>query len=168
MITTFEEWIDKVVLADELCAKYYDRVQKSVSNKQLVDLATDSNGISYLCETSAKGLPLPYEVITSRFSSFINGRYVAQHRSTDGGNYDSKIYCCYQGDIKGDTTLLAVLGCTANIIVNDNHIMQIYVDKNSAVKVDCPLNSKAIVHYWGKKPKYSGNVELIKEQIADE
>lgn len=165
MIKTFEEWIDKVVLADELCAKYYDKVQKSVSNKQLVDLATDSNGISYLCETSAKGLPLPYEVITSRFGSFINGRYVAQHESTKDGSYDSKIYCCYQGDIEGNTTLLAVLGCNGTVLVEENHIMQIYVDKNSTMKVVCPLSSKAIVHYWGKKPICSGNIELIKEKV---
>lgn len=163
MIKTFEEWIDKVVLADELCANYYEKVTKAVSNKRLADLATDANGMTYLCEMEAKGLALPYEVITSRFGNFINGKYIAEHINETGGKYTSAIYCCYKGEIKGDITLLTLLGCDATIYVEENSIMQIYLDKNSKAKIVCPLNSKALVFYWGRKPICSGDVEIVKE-----
>lgn len=163
-MNTFEEWIQKLTCADELCASYYDKVKKSMSNKQLVDIVTDANGMTYLCEMQAKGIPLPYEVITSRFSSFINGRYVAEHKNDKGNGYTSQIYCCYQGKIEMKETLLTLLGCTCSVYVAENHICQIYLDKNCDVIIACPSSSKAIVHYWGdKEPEYSGNVEFVKE-----
>lgn len=160
----FEEWIKKITLADELCASYYDKVKKSVSNKQLVDIVTDANGVSYLPSMEQKGMPLPYEVITSRFGSFINGRYTAEHNSKNGHPYSSQIYCCYHGKIDMSVTLLTLLGCTCSVYVAENHICQIYLDKNCDVNIACPSSSKAIVHYWGdKEPEYSGNVEFVKE-----
>lgn len=163
-MNTFEDWIKKIVNANKLCASYYNKVNKSMSNKQLMDIVTDSNGMTYLCEMQAKGFPLPYEVITSRFSSFINGRYTAEHNSKNGRLYTSQIYCCYQGKIEMKDTLLTLLGCTCSVYVAENHICQIYLDKNCDVIIACPSSSKAIVHYWGnREPEYSGNVELIKE-----
>lgn len=162
-MNAFEEWIKKITLADELCASYYDKVKKSVSNKRLVDIVTDSNGMTYLCEMEQKGMPLPYEVITSRFGSFINGRYIAEHKTEKSRSYTSAIYCCFQGNINAETTLLTLLGCDCSVLVKDNHIIQIYCDKNTELNICCPSTSKAIVHYWGKEPEYSGNVELVKE-----
>lgn len=164
MITTFEDWIKKIVTADELCASYYDKVNKSVSNKGLMDIVTDANGMQFLPQMEAKGMPLPYEVITSRFGSFINGRYIAEHKTDKGNGYTSAIYCCFQGNINAETTLLTLLGCDCSVLVKDNHIIQIYCDKNTELNICCPSTSKAIVHYWGKEPEYSGNVELVKEE----
>ena len=163
-MNTFEEWVRKIVDADELCASYYKKVSKAMSNKQLIDIAMDSNGISYLCEMQAKGIALPYEVITKRFGSFINGRYISEHKNERGNGYSSCIYCCFQGHIKAETTLIMLLGCAATVIVKANHIIQIYCDKNTELNICCPSTSKAIVHYWGKEPEYSGNVELVKEE----
>lgn len=164
MITNFEEWIKAIVECDDLCATYYDKVKKSVSNKQLMDIVTDSNGMKFLPEMEAKGIPLPYEVITKRFGSFINGRYIAEHKTDKGRGYTSSIYCCFQGNINAETTLLTLLGCDCSVLVKDNHIIQIYCDKNTELEICCPSTSKAIVHYWGKEPEYSGNVELVKEE----
>lgn len=164
MIKTFEQWINRLNESDELCAEYYGKVRKSVSNKQLVDICLDSNGISYLCEMQAKGIALPYEVITKRFGSFINGRYISEHKNERGNGYSSCIYCCFQGNIKAETTLITLLGCNVTVNVNPNHIIQVYADKNTELKICCPETSKAIVHYWGNvRPKVEGNVELIKE-----
>ena len=164
MITTFEQWIERIVSCDDLCASYYDKVNKSVSNKALMDIVTDANGMSFLPQMEAKGTPLPYEVITKRFGSFINGRYTAKHETSKGKYYTSSIYCCFQGNINAETTLLTLLGCDCSVLVKDNHIIQIYCDKNTELEICCPSTSKAIVHYWGKEPEYSGNVELVKEE----
>ena len=164
MITTFEQWIERIVSCDYLCASYYDKVNKSVSNKELMDIVTDANGMSFLPQMEAEGTPLPYEVITKRFGSFINGRYIAEHKTEKSRSYTSCIYCCFQGNINAETTLLTLLGCMATVVVKTNHIIQIYCDKNTELNICCPSTSKAIVHYWGKEPGYSGNVELVKEE----
>lgn len=162
-MNTFEEWIRKIVDADELCASYYKKVTRAMSNKQLVDIAMDSNGMSYLCEMEQRGLALPYQIIMSRFSPFINGKYISEHTTKDGDTYTSAIYCCYNDDIIADTTLLTVLGVEANISVSKNNSCDIYVDKNSKITVTCPIGSCAVVHYWCKEePEYSGNVEFIR------
>lgn len=164
MINTFEDWIKSIENANELCAEYKDKVSRAFSNKQLMDIVTDANGVSYLCEMEAKGFALPYEVITKRFGSFINGKYIAEHKNDKGNGYTSAIYCCYQGEVDGNTTLLTLLGCDCTIHVKENHIMTIYADKNAEVSVKCPSSSRVMIHYWGKEPKYSGNVELINEK----
>ena len=162
-ISTFEGWLYCIRESGNLCNEYCDKVDNSLSNKQLVDICLDANGVSFLPQMEAKGTPLPYEVITRRFGSFINGRYTAQHETSKGKYYTSSIYCCFQGNINAETTLLTLLGCDCSVLVKDNHIIQIYCDKNTELDICCPTTSKAIVHYWGKEPEYSGNVELVKE-----
>lgn len=164
MIKDFEQWIKMIVDADELCANYYDKVNKALSNKQLVDIALDSNGASYLCEMQSKGLALPYDIITSRFGNFINGKYTSEHKNDKGNGYTSAIYCKYDGNINAETTILTLLGCDCSVLVNNNNVIEVYADKNTDLYICCPNTSLAIVHYWGKEPEYSGNVELIKEE----
>lgn len=162
-MNTFEEWVKKIVDAEELCASYRKKVATALSNKQLVDIAMDSNGMSYLCEMGQRGLELPYKIIISRFSPFINGKYISDHKTKNGDSYTSAIYCCYNEDIIANTTLLTVLGVEANICVSNNNSCDIYVDKNSKVTVTCPIGSRAVVHYWcEKEPEYSGDVEFIR------
>lgn len=164
MVRTFEDWIKLIIGAGELCSTYQDKVDSAVSNKKLVDLVMDANGMSFLCEMQSKGMPLPYEVITRRFGCFINGRYIGEHKTEKGRGYTSAIYCCYEGVVRCDTTLLTLLGCRCDLYVKSNHILQVYADSNTSLNVICPETSKAIVHYWGGgKPAVKGNVELIKE-----
>lgn len=164
MVNTFEDWINRLVESDEICTEYYKKVKKSLSVKQLFDSGCDTNGIEYLCIMDAKGMPLPYEIVTSKFGSFINGRYISEHKASNGDSYKSSIYCCYQGEIKADVTILGLLGCKADVYVGENNVVTIYADKNCDLNIACPLGSIARVHYWGKEPEYSGNVELIKRE----
>lgn len=162
-MNTFEEWVRRIVDADELCASYYKKVSKAMSNKQLIDISMDSNGMSYLCEMEQKGLDLPYQIIMNRFRPFINGQYVSEHKTKGGDTYTSAIYCCYNDDIVANTTLLTVLGVEANICVSKNNCCTIYVDKHSKVTITCPVGSCADVYYWcDEEPDYSGNVKLIR------
>lgn len=164
MVRDFNDWIKQITETDNLCANYYKKVQNAKSSKQLMDIVMDSNGMSFLPEMEAHGVALPYEVITSRFGSFINGNYIGEFKNDKGNGYTSAIYCCYQGTINADTTLLTVLGCKANIYVAENNVVTIYADKNCELNIGCPANARCTVHYWGEEPEISGNVELIKEE----
>lgn len=167
MVNTFEEWIDKLVESDEICTEYYKKIKKSLSVKQVFDSGCDSNGIEYLCIMDAKGMPLPYEVITSLFGSFINGKYSSEHKVESGDSYKASVYCCYKGEIKPTTAVLGLLGCEANIYVGENKVVNIYADKNCDITVACPSSSLVYVNYWGKDPEHSGNVKLIKRYIYE-
>lgn len=160
----FDKWVNEILSTGSLCESYTDKLKRAKSNKQIMDLVLDANGVSYLQQMQEKGIVLPYEVITSRFRSFINGGYISEHKNVKGERYTSSMYCCYQGDIDVKSSLLTLLGCKANIYVKENSVVQIYADRNCEINVGCPSSSKAIVHYWGnREPEYSGNVELIKE-----
>lgn len=160
MITTFEEWLNGIIQAGELCSDYENKVNKAVSNKRLMDIVLDANGVSYLCEMSNKGFKLPYEVITGRFNNFINGKYVSSHSMKGKSGYTSEMFCQYKGQINARTTLLVLLGCECDVIVPDNKIVMIYADENTAFDVKCGKNSKAIVEYWSSDTKV--NTDQIK------
>lgn len=163
-MNTFEEWIDEIIRRNELCSAYVDKVNDAVSNKQIFDVVTDSNGMSYLPSMDSKGFGLPKDLITGRFGKFINGRCVVEHKTKNQKVYTSAIYCDFYSSISCFETLLTVLWSECTINVKECHFCRIYIDKNSKVKINCPSTSKAIVHYWGEEPSISGNVELIKEK----
>lgn len=160
MITTFEEWIKEVSDTGNLCDDYQGRVRRSVSNKQLFDIATDANGMSYLCEMRAKGHALPYSVIKSRFGNFINGKCVVSHGTKDP--YSSSIYCEHDGEVMANTNIMTFLGCKSTVMVGDGSVTYIFADSNTELSVICSSMGKAIVRYWGEKPSAVGDVELIK------
>lgn len=165
MITTFEEWLNGIIQAGELCSDYENKVNKAVSNKRLMDIVLDANGVSYLCEMSNKGFKLPYEVITGRFNNFINGKYVSSHSRRGGIGYTSEMFCRHNGKITARTTLLVLLGCDCNVVVPNNHIVRIYADENTSLDVKCGLNSKAIVEYWSSDLKVNTDqIEYIRHE----
>lgn len=163
MTKTFDDWINEIFNNGLLCAEYKDKVDDAKSNKQLVDIVMDANGMSYLPEMLSKGIPLSYEIIRKRFSSFINGRYVGQIKGKSGHEYTSAIYCKYVGDIdNADMTLLTLLGCSCVVNVSDNVFIHIYADSNSTVQVNCPTSATAIIEYWGNAEiSTSGRVKQI-------
>lgn len=160
---TFEDWIDKLIYTHSLCEEYKNKVDRASSNKQLMDIVLDANGVSYLCEMMSKGIPLSYDIITSRFGLFINGRYISEHKSAKFSKYTSELYCQYDSDIKISCTLTTILGCKCNVIVPDNYIGRVYLDQNCEVNIICPPTSSLIVEYWGDNPPtFTGKVELNK------
>lgn len=160
---SFDDWINEIFNNGLLCAEYKDKVDDAKSNKQLVDIVMDANGMSYLPEMLSKGIPLSYEIIRKRFSSFINGRYVGHIKGKNGHEYTSAIYCKYVGDIdNADTTLLTLLGCSCVVNVSDNAFIHIYADSNSTVQVNCPTSAAAIIEYWeNAEVSTSGKVKKI-------
>ena len=161
----FNTWINKVIESGNLCGEYKDKVDDAKSKLQLMRIVLDANGVSYLCEMQAKGMPLSYETINKDFRSYINGRYKAEFKNEKGNGYTSSIYCCYAEDeVLIDTTLTIMLGCNTDVYVRENDFVKIYADKNCELHISCPPSSKCIVEYWdgAKIVVQRGVVELIK------
>lgn len=162
---SFFMWINKVIQSGNLCADYEDKVRDSKSRKQLLDIVLDANGVSYLQEMQAKGMPLPYEIIHKEFGSYINGRYKAEFKNEKGHGYTSSIYCCYAEDeCLIDTTLTTMLGCNTDVYIRENDFVKIYADSNCELHISCPISSRCIVEYWdgAKIIVHRGVVEKIK------
>lgn len=149
---TFEEWLNEVISSGNLCEEYIEKLNNAVSNKQIMDIMMDANGISYLPEMERAGIPLPYDIIHNRFGNYFNGNYIAEFRNDKGNGYNSKIYCEYKEDeIIADITLLCVLGYTGTIKIEQNNFCEIYLDSKCDVKIKCPNTAKVIAHHWGSK-----------------
>lgn len=161
----FEDWIKQVISSGNLCNGYEDKVSRAASRKQLIDIVCDANGISYLCEMNSAGYPLPYEVICNEFKYYINGKYKAEFVNEKGNGYTSSIYCCYNGELEIDTTLICLLGCNiTNLKIKENGFARIYMDKNCIIDMEVPPTSLCIVEVWGDSQVYwneGAKVELI-------
>lgn len=144
----FEDWIKKIIDSGNLCEGYTEKVSEAESNRKLMDIVLDANGISYLCEMQKKGIPLPYEIINTRFGAYINGRYKAQFANDKGNGYTSSLYCATTEDVVIDTTIACLLGCTCKVSIPPNAFVRLYCDKNCDLIIDCPASSKLIVDYW--------------------
>lgn len=143
------EWIENIIENGALCGNYTDKVNDAKSKLQLFRLCCDANGANFLMEMQEKGMELPYEVITTDFASYINGRYIAEYRNEKGNGYSSCLYCCHDRDnIFVDTTLCSVLGYIGRIVIAKNNFAKIYLDKNCDVQIELQDGSRAIIEYW--------------------
>lgn len=120
-MTTLEQY-RKNAGEHNLCSEYVNIWDSCKSKKEVVDMGLGAKGIDYLCDTIAKGWGISSDVISERFKSFINGKYVSQQ---DG--YTSKLYCNYNGNIFADTTIVGVIDSDVEIEVKDFNICEIYV-----------------------------------------
>lgn len=163
----FNIWLQNVIKSGNLCREYKEKATMARSKMDLIRLCFDANGASYLQEMQKKGFELPYEVICSKFGSYINGKYIAEFKNDNGYSYTSSLYCCFSDSnyIDIQTTITSILGCKSAIRVRENDFVRLYVDKNCELIIDCPASSCCIVEYWeGASIEVSGiynNVELI-------
>lgn len=162
------EWLDELKKQGLLCGDYTVKVDNAKSKARFMDIVLDANGINFLQEMDAAGCPFPYESILRDFKSYINGRYVGRYFNKSGKtSYTSTLYCCFEeSDINVETTLVSILGCTADVWIGRNDFVKLYVDKNCKLMIHCPESSRCIVEYWkGAKVEVDahdgGKVELI-------
>ena len=143
------EWLQDIANKGLLCGNYTDKVNEAKSKKQLMQIVLDANGVNFLMEMQEKGMPLPYETITTEFGAYINGRYIAEYKNEKGNGYTSCLYCCHDKDnIFVDTTLCSVLGYTGRIVIAKNNFAKIYLDKNCDVQIELQDGARCIVEYW--------------------
>lgn len=136
----FTEFIEKA--KSNLCKEYTDKLNRAGSKKAMLDLALDSNGLSWTAEAVAKG-DLSADTIANDFKPFLNGKYI---REKDG--YTSAMYCRPPEDkIEIATTAALIIGF------------------DGVVKVDRPcelhiVNSKCMIVGTGIPQVYAYNSEV--------
>lgn len=106
-----------------LCDTYAQRWDSCNSKRQLFNLATDINSLSYLAETIAKGIGLTPKFISDEFGQFVNGKFV---NSSDG--YTSCLYCQYDGvEITVNTTAMLIIDYKGVINIPQNRPCELYL-----------------------------------------
>lgn len=141
-----------------LCEKYTDKWTSAKSKKQLLDIALDANGLSFVANAVAKGY-LSAEYICDAFNPFINGKYV---RDKDG--YTSAIYCSDGkgidlAEINATTTALIAIGFIGVITIPENRICELHL-----VNCRCYVKGigRGIVYPYGDNEIYNLDTAPIK------
>lgn len=117
---TLEDFLENAQV-EGICDEYRDRVVNCGSKKQLMDIALSAKGADYLCDAIAKDWGVSPSEISKRFAPYINGRY-----TLDNGDYESAMYCQYNGSIVCETTLLTLVECNIEVEVPKYHICEIF------------------------------------------
>lgn len=115
--------------AQNLCSEYLNKWNSRLSRRQLMDLALESKGADYVCDSIAKGWGVSPDFISTKLSAYINGNYISHQ---DG--YTSKMYCGYNGHVFANTTLITLINCDVTIEFPDYSICEIYCTGNVNVK----------------------------------
>ena len=114
-----------------LCDKYSELWDNCKSKKQLFDLATDSNGIPYICESMVEGWGITPDFISEKFKTFINGRYISQHNGYTSAMYVEKFFI---EPLVVSTTNVIVMACEGIIEIPENIVCNLFI-VNSDVMV---------------------------------
>ena len=163
---TYDEYINQIISKNLLCDEYKELLLRVGSKKQLFDLLSDCNGVSFFCEMQSRGIDTPYGLIYEYLGKYINGQYKPRHELNENdercGSYTSAIYVSYANDIVADTTLLSVLNCKCNIIVPKNKMCTMHIDQKSDVTVVVDGFGVNVFVYGDGKVKAIGNKDNIK------
>ena len=113
-----------------LCDKYSEMWDNCKSKKQLFDLATDSNGIPYICESIVEGWGVTPEFISENFKTFINGRYISQHNG-----YTSAIYVemFFIEPLVAKTTNVVIMACEGVVEIPENVVFNLFIVNSNVV-----------------------------------
>lgn len=158
---TFKDWLEIVKSEGLICERYLPMVLSARSRKQLMDVALDVNGIGFLCDMISIKKGLPYDVMSTEFAPYVNGRYIHINASSSG-SYSASMYCGVKSplSITTSTTLIGIFNCKCDVHIPKNHVVQLCVDSNSAVNVVLEPDSKCYIDLWdGGNISYEGDVK---------
>src|SRR5574344_1854404 len=100
------------------------------SKKQLFDLATDSNGIPYICESMVEGWGITPDFISENFKTFINGTYISQHNGYTSAMFIEKFFI---EPLVANTTNLIVMACEGVIEIPENVVCNLSIVNSNVV-----------------------------------
>lgn len=155
MINTLNE-LKRRSVALGLCGEYKGLWDECRSVKELYDLATDINGIEYLCDavTFGWGGSFGTEYIKERFGDYINGAY---KRDRDG--YTSSLYCGYEGFVIARSTVLCLLDCKGTVVVPPDAYTTVLVGAGTDVRIVCMGRISELVIFGDAKVRCSKEAE---------
>lgn len=84
-------------LMRSLCSDYTNKWNSAQTEDDLVSIAIDANGISYMCHSIANGWGLDVDYLSNRFKNYINGNKCYKFFNEKGNGYSSELLCCYGG-----------------------------------------------------------------------
>ena len=113
-----------------LCEKYSEMWDGCNTKKQLFDLATDSNGIPYICEAMVDGWGVTPEFISDNFKTFINGRYISHHNGYTSAMYVERFFI---EPLVVSTTNLIVMACEGVIEIPENAVCNLFIVNSNVV-----------------------------------
>lgn len=112
-----------------LCGEYKAKWDVASSKEDLMNIALDSNGIEFLCDSSSFGWGVDIEYLKRMFSDYINGKW------TRLGKYTSCLYVDFNGQVKQDCTLTAVLASKVEFHVPKGNVCELHVGAQSTVDI---------------------------------
>lgn len=113
-----------------LCEKYSEMWDNCKSKKQLFDLATDSNGIPYICEAMVDGWGVTPEFISENFKTFINGRYTSQHHGYTSAMYIERFFI---EPLVAKTTNLVIIACEGVVNIPEDVVCNLFIVNSDVV-----------------------------------
>ena len=113
-----------------LCEKYSEMWDNCKSKKQLFDLATDSNGIPYICEAMVEGWGVTPDFISDNFKTFINGRYISQHNGYTSAMYVEKFFI---EPLVAKTTNLVIIACEGVVNIPEDVVCNLFIVNSDVV-----------------------------------
>jgi hypothetical protein len=143
-----------------LCDRYKGMWDSAVSKKELMAIAMDSNGISYIADGCAFGWGLTQEYIEKEFGDYINGYVV----NLDG--YTSSLWVGAKETLKEPkSTLSLFFKCDCSITIPKGDICTLYV-VNSDIELHC--EGKCELYIYGSGNIITGINENVRVNMFEE
>ncbi len=136
-----------------LCEKYSELLDGCNTKKQLFDLATDSNGIPFICESMVDGWCVTPESISENFKTFINGRYISQHKGYTSAMYVERFFI---EPLVAKTTNLVIIACEGVVDIPENVVCNIFIVNSNVVVSGSGVCY--VKHYGENSIKYNESV----------
>lgn len=156
-----------------MCADSAAKWAGCVSNRELFDLAGESQVAHFLLQSVSEGWGLPPAYIAERFSHFINGRYVSSHACQNGTAYTTAIYCRHDGTVDAVETLYVLIDCNIRLVAPERSVIRVFADAGTRLAVDAGEDSLVTVTKWGAdadnpvSSEGKGTVRVRYERIRD-
>ena len=113
-----------------ICEKYSERLDGCNTKKQIFDLATDSNGIPFICEAMVDGWSVTPELISENFKTFINGRYISQHKGYTSAVYVERFFI---EPLVAKTTNLVIIACEGVVNIPEDVVCNLSIVNSNVV-----------------------------------
>lgn len=113
-----------------ICEKYSELLDGCNTKKQLFDLATDSNGIPFICEAMVDGWSVTPELISENFKTFINGRYISQHKGYTSAMYVERFFI---EPLVAKTTNVVIMACEGVVEIPENVVCNLFIVNSNVV-----------------------------------
>lgn len=143
------------------CQEGLDEFNKCKSRKDFFELIGKPVACDYFLESIREGWgPSPSE-FESLFRPYINGALTIKFNIGDR-SVQSQIWCNV-GEITIDNSIrwLILIGCRGRVKVSNWQVVKIFVDKYSAVDLDCSRHSIVYVeNYGGSVSDVNGNCKF--------